>query len=135
MAVIGNTAEMTASDGATTYFNVDTLNKVISFNNAIVAYGQSATAPAVATSGTINTAGLSVSRVSPAGAVTGVILQAGTQAGQEVTVINEAVAANSVTFAAAPGGNVADGASDVIAGLNARTFIWDAGTSLWYPMK
>lgn len=96
---------------------------------------QSSSAAAVATSGTITTAGVSVARVSPTGAVTGVILQAGTFPGQEVTVVNEAVAANTVTFAASGTSNVADGTSSVIAGLTARSFVWDSATSLWYPKK
>lgn len=93
---------------------------------------QSATAPAIATSGTITTAGVGVARVSPAAAVTGIILQAGTIPGQEVWVVNEAAAANSVTFAAAGTSNVADGAGAAIAGVTARKFVWDSGTSLWY---
>lgn len=93
---------------------------------------QSATAAATATSGTITTAGVSVARVSPAGAITGVILQAGTYPGQQVTVVNEAIAANSVTFAASGTSGVADGTTTVIPGLRASTFTWDSGTSLWY---
>lgn len=92
----------------------------------------SATAVATATSGTIATAALDVSRVSPVAAITGVILAAGTASGQNVTVINEATGANSVTFAVAGTSNVANGTSTVIAGLTAATFVWDAGTSLWY---
>lgn len=96
---------------------------------------QSATAPAIATNGTIATAGVSAARVAPAGAVTGVILAVGTTGGQMCTVINESVAANTVTFAAAGTSNVADGVASVIAGLTARTFCWDSVTSLWYPVK
>lgn len=93
---------------------------------------ESAAAPAVITGGTINTAGLGSSRVSPAGAVTGVILQPGTFPGQEVWVVNEAVAANTVTFAASGTSNVADGAAAAIAGLTARKFVWDSVQLLWY---
>ena len=96
---------------------------------------QSSTAPAVGTGGTIATAGVSAARVSPTGAVTGVILAVGTTGGQMIHVINEAVAANTITFAAAGTSNVADGVSSVIAGLNARSFVWDSGTNLWYPCK
>lgn len=71
--------------------------------------------------------------VNPAGAVTGIILAAGTADGQECTVVNLATAANSVTFAAAGTSHVSNGVSSVIAGIVARTFIWDSGTSLWYP--
>lgn len=93
---------------------------------------ESPTAPAVTTGGTINTAGLGSSRVSPAGAVTGVILQPGTVPEQEVWVINEAVAANTITFAAAVTSNVADGAGSALAGLVARKFVWDSIQLLWF---
>lgn len=96
------------------------------------ASAQSSSAPAVASSGTISTAGLAVSRVAPAGAVTGVILQAGSYPGQMVWVVNESVAANTITFAASGTSNVADGTSDVINGLTGRRFVWDSVTSLWY---
>lgn len=98
-------------------------------------WSQSSSAAAVATNGTITTAGVSVARVAPTGAVTGVILAVGTTGGQVCTVVNEAVAANTVTFAASGTSHVADGTSSVIAGLNARRFVWDSGTSLWYPCK
>jgi hypothetical protein len=100
---------------------------------------QSATAAAIATGGTIVTSGppqIGQARVSPAAAVTGVILAPGVTPGQTVWVINEAVAANTITFAAAATSNVADGASDVIAGLQARLYVWDSaansGAGYWY---
>lgn len=93
---------------------------------------QSATSVAIANNGTIATVGVGLSRVNPAAAVTGNILQPGVYPGQIVTVVNEAAAANTVTFAAAATSFVADGVSDAIAGLTARTFIWDSATALWY---
>ena len=96
---------------------------------------QSATAVVTAGSGTIATDGLSTSRVAPAGAVTGVILGAGGFQDQEVTVVNESAAGNTITFAASGTSNVADGTGDVIAGLTARKFKWDTATTLWYPIK
>lgn len=93
---------------------------------------QSATAAVTASSGTITTSGVTEARVAPAGAITGVILQAGTFAGQEVTVVNESAAVNTVTFAAAGTSNVADGTSAVVPGLASQRFIWDSGTSRWY---
>lgn len=89
-------------------------------------------AAALATSGTIATAGLTISRVNPAGAVTGVILQPGTQDGQLLIVENDS--AYSVTFAAS-GSNVADGASDSIAATVSGVFSWNATALLWYRMK
>ena len=146
------TLEGTVSPGGSTTYKISVANgtnttgviKAATPNNSagnnagtlvaipVFGYSQSSTAPAVATSGTITTSGVTSARVSPSGAVTGVILQAGTFAAQEVIVVNEAVGANTVTFAASGTSNVADGTSDVIAGLTARKFVWDTGTSLWY---
>lgn len=132
MAQIPNVNAFTVSDGLNTYLNVDTLNKIVQISNAQVATAQSATAPDPGANGTINTAGVGIARVSPAAARTGCILQAGTTPGQECWVVNEAIAANSITFAASGTSNVADGTSDVLAGLVARKFVWDSSTSLWY---
>ena len=71
--------------------------------------------------------------VSLTGAVTGIILAAGTNGGQQVAVVNTS-ASNSVTFAASGTSHVADGTSDVIQPLQAATYTWDANTSLWYPL-
>jgi hypothetical protein len=68
--------------------------------------------------------------VTAAGNVTGVIMAAGAFAGQTLIVVNQS--AFTVTFAAAGTSNVADGVSDVIPALTARTFTWDANTDLWY---
>lgn len=62
---------------------------------------------------------------------TGVILTPGTADGQMICIINQEPA-NSIAFAAAPGGNVADGASAVIPALRAMIFTWAAGAALWY---
>jgi hypothetical protein len=93
----------------------------------------STSAPAISNGATL-TAGLTdVIRVAPGAAVTGVILTAGAFAGDTVIIINEAAAANSVTFAAQGTSRVADGVSSVIAGLTARRFVWSG--SLWYAEK
>jgi len=94
---------------------------------------QSAAANAVATGETIVTEGVSAARVAPAGAVTGVILAAGTTGGQMCQIVNQSAAGNTVTFAVAATSNVANGVTSVIAGLNARSFVWNSSTSLWYP--
>jgi antitoxin (DNA-binding transcriptional repressor) of toxin-antitoxin stability system len=134
MAQIPNTAAETVSDGLNTYWNVDTSGKHIQQTNADLSVAQSAAAAAIANNGTITTAGVVVARVSPAGPVTGIILGAGTQPGQVCLVVNEAVAANSVTFNTTPAtANVADSATaSPLYGLQARLFVWDSGTSLWY---
>lgn len=152
MAQIPNTRALTEGDGLNDYFNVDTVNKRVDLPNGAsialwsdayttsqgqikngnIAPAQSGTAPAVANAGTINTAGLGVSRVSPASAVTGIILAAGTLPGQQITVVNESAAANYIQFAAAGTSNVADGINQVIPGLQSRQFTWDSVTALWY---
>src|SRR5947208_2795 len=92
---------------------------------------QSTTAVAIATGDTINTA-IDVSRVAPAAAVTGVIMAPGVYPGQRCTVINESVAGNTVTMAAAGTSNVADGVTTVIPGLRASLFVWDSAAARWY---
>ena len=118
------------SDG--TQFGVFPANAILGLTveNGHTCSGQTAAAQVLATNGTITTNGPEVQRVAPTAAVTGVILQAGTVAGQRCTVVNES--AFSVTFAAAGTSGVADGTSDVIAATTARSFVWDSGTSLWY---
>ncbi len=135
MAQLPNANAFTVSDGLTTYLNYDTVGKHEVHSNADIAYGQSSASPDPGAAGTIATAGLVVSRVSPAAARTACILQPGTQSGQLVWVVNEAAAANSITFDVAATSHVADGASDAIVGLSARLFVWDSSTSLWYPVK
>jgi hypothetical protein len=63
----------------------------------------------------------------------GVIMQAGTRAGQKCTVINQSAAINTITMAVAATSNVANGVGTVIAGLTAKSFTWNSITSLWYP--
>lgn len=92
--------------------------------------GQSATAVAIATSGTVSTL-LRVSRINPGSAITSCVMGSGTFPGQTVTVVNEAAAASSLTFAASASSLVATGAA-VIGGLISKTFVWDSATTLWY---
>jgi len=98
------------------------------------AFIPSATSPDPGANGTINTANVGVARVTPTAARSGIILQAGTQDGQMVTVINQGSAANTLTFNTTPStSNVADSATEGnIPGLTARTFVWSAASSLWY---
>jgi len=112
---------------------VEKVNAIINLINGVWSFGQSPNAVVLASAGTISTGLASVSRVAPAGAVTGIILQAGTSPGQCCIVLNES--AFSITFAAAGTSNVADGVSDVIAAISARSFIWDSVTALWYPSR
>jgi hypothetical protein len=71
-------------------------------------------------------------RLAPAAAVTGVILQQGLYNGQMVFLVNESVAASTITFAAAGTSFVADGAGSALAGVTGRLLVWDAAVSLWF---
>lgn len=116
-------------------FRLNSANGNATFSGAM-ATGQSATAPAITNSGTITTSNTGVARVAPASAVTGIILGAGGTAGQEIWVVNESsTIANSVTFAASGTSNVAGGVNDILYGLQARKYVWDSGTSLWYATE
>lgn len=95
-----------------------------------LATGQSSAAAALASNGTIKTANVGVARVAPAANVTGIILQAGTVAGQEVWVVNES--GFTIQFAVNTTSHVADGAASVIPANSGRKFVWDSGTSYWY---
>jgi|SRR6266699_999373 len=119
------TAIQLTNVAGTALVNLDTVNSLLNVPSLVLA-PVSGTVPSIATSGTINTAGLGFSRVTTAGAVTGVILQAGTQQGQQVVVVN--TSANSITFAVVGTSNVADGTSDVIAALTSARYSW-IGTS------
>lgn len=87
---------------------------------------------AIASSGTITTQNIGYARFNPAGAVTGLIMAPGQYHGQTIIVENDAVAANTMTFAASGTSNVADGVSAVITGPAQKMFVWNAVTSLWY---
>lgn len=95
--------------------------------------GQSLTAVAIASSGTVATYA-AVSRLNPAAAVTGLIMAVGVYEGQICTVVNEAAVGFTAAFAVQATSNVADGASKPISGLSSRTFVWDAAQSLWFSM-
>lgn len=88
--------------------------------------GQDSSAQVIATSGTLQTSGRRVIRATPAAAVTGVGLQAGTQPGQEVTVINESAGASTIAYTT----NVATAFTQ--SGATSAKFVWDSSTNLWY---
>src|SRR6266581_3300883 len=143
MAQIANNHALTVTDGLNDYVNIDTINKVIQLVNGckLALYSDnyvtqgltltssgtnpvvSATSPAIANAGTITTSGVGIARVTPAADRTGIILQAGTVAGQSCWIINEATtAASSITFDVSGTSGVADGISNVIYGNQARHF-------------
>lgn len=96
-----------------------------------LALAQSGSSTTITNGATLTISNLGVVRVNPGGNVTDIIVPAGLYAGQQLIVVNES--AFTVTFAASGTSRVADGVSDVIAALNAKSFVWDSGTSLWYP--
>lgn len=87
-------------------------------------------ATTVATSGTIDTTQL-WQRITNAGAITGVILEAGTVHGQLLIVSVDKDASGTVTFAAAGTSRVGTGTACVIAVGAARPFIWDNTDLIW----
>ncbi len=95
----------------------------------------SATSPDPGAAGTIATAGVGRARVTPAAARTGIILAAGTIDGQEVIVVNEGAAANTLTFNTTPATSFVAGAAteSAIAGLTSRRFVWTDGA--WYSNR
>ena len=92
-------------------------------------------AQAITTGGTIVVGNVGKVRLNPAGAVTGVIMPAGQYDGQLVSLLNIAVAANTITFAAAGTSLVADGATTAIAGVVGRMLQWDATAALWFKVS
>jgi hypothetical protein len=91
----------------------------------------------IATGGIIpsNNSGVPIGmvRLNPAAAVTGVILGQGLFNGQIIALVNEAIAANTITPAAAGTSFIADGAT-AIAGLTGRLLVWDASAALWFRL-
>ncbi len=129
-AVLNGRAFSGYSDAGVTLkmlFDMNTGNITASGNLAV---GQSASAPALAASGTIATANLGESRVAPTANVASIVLAAGTVAGQEVSVVNQS--AFTITFAASGTSNVADGVSAIIAANRKMDFTWNSANSLWY---
>lgn len=87
----------------------------------------------VAGNGTISHSGYGMVVVDTAGAVTGIIVQAGTVAGQRLTIANKS--ANSLTMAAAGTSNVINGTGCVISATAAVDLIWNALDSRWYQTR
>lgn len=99
-----------------------------------LALGQSGTSPVLTTGGTIATLGIGVSLVSPAGPVTGIIMQSGTATNPLILVVNQGATTSTITFAATGTSHVGNGTAGVIAGGLAQMFVWVQGTGIWYPI-
>jgi hypothetical protein len=97
---------------------------------------ESATAPDPGDNGIVSTSVLSVSKVNPAAARTGVILQPGTHGGQTIWVVNVAAAGSGFTISwdAQATSNIANeaGGTYVLAEQQAQLFVWTSGASLWH---
>lgn len=91
---------------------------------------QGSAATTVATGETIDTTQM-WQRITNAGAITGVILEAGTMHGQICIVSVDKDASGTVTMAAAGTSRVGTGTACVIAVGAARMFIWDATDAIW----
>lgn len=87
-------------------------------------------ASTIAGSGTIDTT-IFWQRTTAAGAVTGIILEAGTEHGQAVFVTHDKDAAGSMTFAAEATSNVCSGTGAVLAAGEGALFLWDATDTCW----
>lgn len=93
------------------------------------------TPQAIATGNTVVVGNVGKVRLNPAGVVTGIIMPVGQYDGQLVTLLNIAVAANTIAFAVAGTSNVADGATTAIAGVTGRMLQWDATAALWFKVS
>jgi hypothetical protein len=114
--------------------SADAIANVESLNALTLSTTQTTgTVLAIITGGTIPTNVGSV-RVTTAGAVTGVIMQPGTRAGQICTVLHEGAAANTITMAAVATSNVSNGVLCVITGPAQKVFVWDplSATPAWF---
>lgn len=92
--------------------------------------GVGVAATTIAGSGTIDTT-LFWQRVTNAGAVTGIILEAGVNHGQLVLVSVDKDAVGSLTMAAEATSNVCSGTAGVLAIGGGALFVWDATDTCW----
>ena len=90
---------------------------------------------AITTNGTVSTA-TRIAKLLPGSAVTGIILGSGVADGQELTILNVAAAASSITFTTAGSAAASSHVSTaiVMSGQRAAKFVWDVGTALWYDV-
>lgn len=112
--------------------------QLLSITGTSGAYGQpNWFAPAVQTPTNNSTIGLTgmFIRVNPASAVTGIILTAGQNAGQQCEVANISTSgANSLTFASS-GSNVGGGSNIMITPGHKASFTWDSQSNQWITLK
>ena len=88
----------------------------------------------IASNGIITTSGLHSVWVTAASPVIDVGVQAGSQNGQTIIVINDGPAASTINFGRGGASNVAEGAQPV-AGLSSRILIWNGEHKLWHSFE
>lgn len=116
----GNTFYTLVSTNSAETFRIDnTFSSVPPANQDLDSNGQTITLPTG-----INKV------VTSNGALTGIIMTAGTVDGQIVNLINAST--GTIAFDTAATSNVADGATTTVAANRAVTMIWDSGSSRWY---
>ena len=89
-------------------------------------------AAALASAGTITTAGNTTATVAPTANVTGVIMAAPDNWGATFVLIN--ASAYTITMAAVGTSHVANGVTCVVAANSAMMLVWNEHTSTWYPL-
>lgn len=107
-------------------FNMPTATARVTISNPLAGTAAST----IAGSGTIDTT-LFWQRVTNAGAVTGIILEAGVNHGQLVLVSVDKDAVGSLTMAAEATSNVCSGTAGVLAIGGGAVFVWDATDTCW----
>lgn len=105
-------------------------NHPVALMPGVFADGQGSAQP-LSNASTINISGFGTERTTETGNVTGIILAPGQYPGQKVWVANESNF--TVTFDVVGTSNVSNGTTCVIAALAGKSFVWDSGTSHWYP--
>lgn len=121
-------ADLAIGLGSTGFIKLVTNGGALQLPTSNPAEGTAATT--VAGSGTIDTT-VGWQRITNAGAITGVILEAGTVHGQICIISNDKDAVGSVTMAAAGTSRVSTGTGCVIAIGAGRIFIWDNTDLIW----
>lgn len=119
---------MTLGLGSTGILKLKTATGTLQVTDSNPAEGTAATT--VASSGTIDTTQF-WQRVTDAGAITGVIMEAGTVHGQLVLLSVDKDASGTVTMAAESTSNACAGTGVVLAAGESALFVWDATDTCW----
>lgn len=125
------TKDLTIGLGSTGFLNVVTSGGALCVPTCNPANGTAAAG--LLTSGTVDTT-TGWQRVLTAGAVTGVILEAGTKNGQIFILTSDKNSGGTITMAAAATSNVGSGTACIIIAGGGRIFIWDATDTAWIEL-